>query len=234
MLKEQLTMFYSVSPKTPSRRSRQRESDHLSEDDESPEFGQPCEIQVGQQIRSIRVRRGLSIRALADMSDLSPNTLSLIERGKTSPSVNTLQQIAHSLQLPITAFFESRNSDIRVVHQKAGLRPGIVLKHGIMKDLGVGMPRLGAEPLIITLESKADSGQTPIVHTGREFVYCLEGHILYTIENEEFELSPGDSLLFDAYLPHRWKNTDNTPSRALIVLCPLDNRDNPIERHFNK
>jgi quercetin dioxygenase-like cupin family protein len=95
------------------------------------------------------------------------------------------------------------------------------------------MPRFGAEPLIVTLEPGADSGRTPIVHTGREFVYCLEGHIAYTVESDTYPLQPGDSLLFEAYLPHRWRNLDLTPSRMLLVLCPLDERDQPTERHFS-
>ncbi len=60
-----------------------------------------------------------------------------------------------------------------------------------------------AEPFIVTLEPNADSGPTPIVHTGREFVYCIEGRLAYTIEERTFILEPGDSLLFEAFLPHR-------------------------------
>jgi hypothetical protein len=40
--------------------------------------------------------------------------------------------------------------------------------------------------------------------------------------------------MFDAYLPHRWKNMDATPARNLLVLCPLDERDRPADRHFKK
>jgi hypothetical protein len=45
-------------------------------------------------------------------------------------------------------------------------------------------------------------------------------------------LEPGDSLLFEAYLPHCWKNEDPKSSRVLLVLCPLDERDQPTQRHF--
>ena len=72
----------------------------------------------------------------------------------------------------------------------------------------------------------------PIVHTGREFVYCLEGNIAYTVDSEMYTLGPGDSLFFEAYLPHRWKNVDSTPSRVLLMLCSSDERDQPVQRHF--
>ena len=94
------------------------------------------------------------------------------------------------------------------------------------------MPRIGVEPLLITLKPKADSGKSPIVHTGREFVYCLDGHITYFIDNQPYPLEPGDSLMFEAYLPHRWRNEAETESRLLLVLCPMDERDQPTERHF--
>jgi transcriptional regulator with XRE-family HTH domain len=192
------------------------------------------DIDVGRRIREVRMGRGHSIRALAGLSKLNVNTLSLIENGHTSPSVSTLQQIAQTLQVPLSAFFESDHGNKKLVYQQAGERPHATFAHGMMEDLGAGMPRFGAEPIIVTLEPKTDSGKTPIVHTGREFVYCLEGHISYHVDDQTYQLSPGDSLLFEAYLPHRWNNEDETASRLLLVLCPLDERDQPSERHFGR
>jgi transcriptional regulator with XRE-family HTH domain len=192
------------------------------------------EISVGQHLREIRVMRRLSMRALAEQSGLNVNTLSLIENEHTSPSVSTLQQLAQTLQVPISEFFQTNHGSKQLVHQKHGKRPRVAFAHSIMEDLAAGMPRFGAEPIIVTLEPDADSGKRPIVHTGREFVYCLEGHIAYTVDNEKYLLEPGDSLIFEAYLPHHWKNADSTRSRALLVLCPMDERDQPKERHFTR
>jgi transcriptional regulator with XRE-family HTH domain len=191
------------------------------------------EINVGRRLRELRAGRGLSLRSLAEKSGLNVNTLSMIENQRTSPSVSTLQQLAQTLQVSISAFFETNQANKQVVHQKGGARPIAKFTHGFIEDLGAGMARLGAEPLIMTVAPHADSGKSPIVHTGREFVYCLEGCIAYSVDTETFQLEPGDSLLFEAYLPHHWKNLDATPSRALLVLCPMDERDNPTERHFS-
>lgn len=189
-------------------------------------------IDVGRRLREIRMGRGLSIRALAESSKLNVNTLSLIENGRTSPSVSTLQLIAQTLQVPISAFFETDHGQKKVVYQRSGSRPHAVFTHGLVEDLGAGMTHFGAEPLIVTLKPKADSGKTPIVHTGREFVYCLEGRIVYHVDDQAYELKPGDSLLFEAYLPHHWQNEAEFKSRLLLVLCPMDERDQPSERHF--
>lgn len=189
-------------------------------------------IDVGARLRMLRAGAGLSIRALAEMSGLNVNTLSLIENGKTSPSVSTLQQLAGALGVQVTEFFVTEQGDKTAVYQRHGVRPRALFEYGVMEDLGAGMSRFGAEPLIVTLEANAGSGKNPIVHTGREFVYCLEGRIAYTVDDETYLLEPGDSLLFEAYLPHQWKNADARPSRVLLVLCPLDERDQPAQRHF--
>jgi transcriptional regulator with XRE-family HTH domain len=192
------------------------------------------EINVGQRLREIRAARRLSIRALAELSGLNVNTLSLIENGHTSPSVSTLQQLAQGLQIPITTLFETGRGNKELVHQKHDSRPRVAFEHGFMEDLSAGMPRFGAEPIIVMLEGNADSGKRTIVHTGREFVYCLEGHVAYVVDGERYLLDAGDSLVFEAYLPHQWRNVDSTPSRLLLVLCPMDDRDHPTERHFSR
>jgi transcriptional regulator with XRE-family HTH domain len=218
----------TVPPK--SRRSTK----HPARSSSKTRAGAVPEVNVGQRLHELRRERDLSIRALAERSGLNVNTFSLIENGKTSPSVSTLQQIAQALQVPIGAFFESKHGHKKVAYQKAGQRPHAAFTHGEVWDLGAGMPRQGAEPLIITLNALADSGEHPIVHTGREFVYCLEGRVAYGVGDETYPLDPGDSLMFEAYLPHRWQNLNETPSRVLLVLCPMDERDQPTERHLGR
>lgn len=189
-------------------------------------------VDVGQRLRELRNERSLSIRTLAEKSQLNVNTLSMIENGKTSPSVATLQQLAFALETPIAAFFEMSAPQNQIAYQKVGQRPIIAIAHGTLEDLGAGMISREAEPFLMVLEAHAESGPTPIVHTGREFVFCLEGRLAYTIEDQTFLLEPGDSLLFEAHLPHRWQNVGETPTRSLLVLCPSDEHDRPTERHF--
>ena len=187
---------------------------------------------VGQQLRKMRKAQRLSIRALAEISGLSVNTLSLIENAKTSPSVSTLHQLAESLDVPITAFFEYERSKRTIVYQKAGARQQLIFSQGRVEKLSEGMSLMGSEPFITKLEPGANSGTTPIEFPGREFIYCLEGHITYTIEGESYPLAPGDSLIFDAYTPHTWRNTAPTSSSALLVVCPEESLDDPPERYL--
>jgi len=192
------------------------------------------EVHVGRRLRQLRNERGLSIRSLADLSGLNVNTLSMIENGKTSPSVSTLQQIAAALQTPITAFFEIEQYTEKVIFQKAGQRQLAAFSHGTLTNLSAGFSRPELEPFYVTLEPQADSGETPIVHTGLEFIFCLEGRLEYEVEGQHFILEVGDSLIFEAHLPHRWRNAGETPSHSLLFLCAMDERDRPDERHFTQ
>jgi transcriptional regulator with XRE-family HTH domain len=190
------------------------------------------EIDVGRNLHDLRIQNGLSIRALAKLSGLNVNTLSLIENGKTSPSVSTLQQLASALAVPITAFFETHIARNSISYQKSGYRPQAAFGYGSLADLGAGLTLQGGQPLLVSLKPKANSGPTPIVHTGHEFVFCLEGQLAYTVEDKTYILDPGDSLLFEAHLPHHWKNVGDEISRSLLIMCPADESDHPTVRHF--
>jgi quercetin dioxygenase-like cupin family protein len=133
----------------------------------------------------------------------------------------------------MTTFFEAREPKNKIIHYKASQRPSVAFSHGILEDLGAGMPRRGVETFLVTLKPSSGSGENHIVHTGREIVFCLEGQLAYTVEDQTYLLEPGDSLVFEAHLPHRWQNVGANLTRSLLVLCPSDEQDRPTERHFS-
>jgi transcriptional regulator with XRE-family HTH domain len=190
------------------------------------------EVDVGRNLRRLRRAKRLSLRDLAARSGLAINTLSLIENNKTSPSVSTLQQLAIGLAEPIVSFFETAPPAEKVVHLKQDHRSKANFDHGTCELMGSGFPDQRLQPMLVTLHPGADSGQAPVVHTGLEFVYCLAGVVDYEIEGETYRLEPGDSLLFEAHIPHRWQNPQSQPARALMVLSPSDEHDRASERHF--
>jgi transcriptional regulator with XRE-family HTH domain/predicted Fe-Mo cluster-binding NifX family protein len=193
----------------------------------------PAEVLVGRKLRELRIRQGLSLRALAARSGLNVNTLSLVENGKSSPSVSTLQQLALALDVPIALFFESEPAEKRIVFTAADQRPQATFGNTRMQNLGKDLVSNAVQPFIVTLKPGMGSGERLIVHTGHEFVYCLSGFIQYHIENDDFQLNPGDSLLFQAHLPHCWENKGTETAQILLVLYPSDEREEPGGRHFS-
>ncbi|NMC14280.1 MAG: cupin domain-containing protein [Chloroflexi bacterium] len=189
-------------------------------------------VDIGQRLREIRSERGISIRELARKSKLNVNTVSAIENGKNSPNVETLQQLAFALGIHIAAFFEDNTPNKKIAYYQLNQRPRIAFAHGVLEDLSAGMSARGIEAFLVMLKPHSNSGDNLMVHTGREVIFCLEGQLTYTIEDQVFLLNPGDSLFFEAHLPHRWQNNGATPTRSLLVICPADEQDRPTEQHF--
>ena len=188
-------------------------------------------VNVGGRLRELRTGRGLSIRELGRQSNLSANALSMIERGKTSPSVSTLYKLADALGLPVTTFFGSETERETVVYCKADERTRIPFQRGTWEGLG-GENFVGrVEPFVLTLESGANSGLFEMQHTGHEFVLCLRGELEYQVEDKFYNLQPGDSLMFSARLRHRWRNTGGNVTNALFLLSGFAEGERPAPMH---
>ncbi len=191
-------------------------------------------VNVGGRLRELRTERGLSIRELARKSSLSANALSMIERGKTSPSVSTLYKLADALGIPITSFFGGEEKRDSVVFVKADERTRIPFQRGIWEGLG-GENFIGrVEPFVLTLESGATSGPYTMVHTGHEFVICLRGELEYQVEDKYYNLEAGDSLMFSARLRHRWRNAVGNVTNALFLLSGFAEGERPSPMHMIK
>lgn len=188
-------------------------------------------IEVGSRLRELRLERDMSMRALARASGLSTNALSMIERGRTSPSVSTLYKISDALGVPITAFFRLEPPRQQVVFRKSNERRRVPFPRGIWEGLGGESFTGGLEPFMLTLEPGASSGRFGMLHSGHEFVLCLTGEVEYEVEEQRFLLQPGDSLLFAAQLRHRWRNAGKSTAQAIIALTCFERGESPSEFH---
>lgn len=198
------------------------------------EIGGPdaLSVNVGVALRKLREERNLSLRALARESGISANALSMIERGRSSPSVSTLYKVAGALGVSITTLFHDEPERREIVFRKAAARTRVPFTRGIWEGLGGEMFTGRVEPFAITLESGAHSGVKTIVHTGHEFVLCLRGQLEYQVENQTFRLEAGDSLLFASRLTHRWRNPGPTVTNAIFVLSCFEEGEHPSEHHL--
>jgi len=191
-------------------------------------------VNIGERLRELREARNISMRALAARSGLSANALSMIERGRASPSVSTLYKLADALGISITSFFSSDSERKQVVFLKANERTRMSFTRGVFEGLG-GEQFVGrVEPFLLTLESNANSGPRSMTHTGHEFVFCLRGELEYQVERQIYQLSAGDSLLFAAQLKHRWKNVGGNVVTALIIISGFEEGEQLHAMHWKK
>ncbi len=191
-------------------------------------------VDVGLRLHELREAQKISMRALATRSGLSANALSMIERGRTSPSVSTLYKLADALGVPVTEFFAPGADKQRSILVRADERTRVPFAHGVWEGLGGEKFTGRVEPFVMSLETGASSGTHPMVHTGHEFVYVLRGKLDYMVEDKRYEMAPGDSLLFAAQLHHRWRNAGNTVTNVLIVLSGYQEGERPDKLHWQK
>lgn len=175
---------------------------------------------VGQRIRELRTKKDLSLRALAELSGLSTNAISLIERGDNSPTVSSLHSLANALAVPVTAFFEQR-TDGQVIHTMKNCRPTSETAGVRMENLGSGLPHQSIEPFLMTIEPAGSSTSSQITHAGEELVYVLKGTLVCMIKDQEYVLEKGDSLLFLASQPHIYRNQTSRAAQILIIFQPM-------------
>ena len=190
-------------------------------------------VSVGQRLREYRIERGFSIKTLAERSGLAVNTLSLIENQKTSPSVNTLEQLARALSIPLASLFEPVSEEQHLILTNPSQRREMMVDGIRVEDCGLSLVNSPVQPFIVTMPPGKDSGKHAIVHTGHEFIYCLSGVIHYHVDGKKHILHAGDSLLFEARLPHQWMNGGDSPAVYLLLMVPGDSKDVPGEVHFS-
>jgi transcriptional regulator with XRE-family HTH domain len=186
---------------------------------------------LGTRLRDLRRERNLSQRDLAERAGLSPNAISLIERDEISPSVATMQRLAGALNVRMSYFFDSHD-EMHVVYSRAERRPEIASKDVRIEGLGAKLNGQEMEPFLVTLAPGADTCNTPVVHAGHEFVCCLEGRLEYLVAGTAYPLESGEYLMFEANLPHCWRNATELEARFLLVLHSPSGPGDPAQGHF--
>ena len=175
-------------------------------------------LDIGSKLKAIRGEKRISLRTLAKLSGLSVNTLSLIERNITSPTVNTLYSISRALGVKINYFFDEERIE-EAIFAKKGQRKQVETKdRGIrFESLGTGLIQQSLEAYTLTAAKGAKSGSKGVSHLGDELVFCLQGKFQFEIKKEKYTLEEGDSLLFKGSLPQQWENIGNGDSVLLMV-----------------
>ena len=183
---------------------------------------------IGHEVRRFREKLNITISELAKAANMSAGMLSKIENGATSPSLSSLQSLSRALQVPVTSLFRSFEEVRDATFVKAG--EGLKIERrgtraGHQYQL-LGHTRDGpllVEPYLVTLTETSDV--FPVFqHEGIEFLYMLEGEVGYRHGDKVYPLTPGDSLFFDADVPHGPEELRQLPIRFLSIISHMRDR----------
>jgi transcriptional regulator with XRE-family HTH domain len=183
----------------------------------------PLERYLGSTIRELRRKHGLTIADISERSGISRGMLSRIETGRTATSLDTLSRLAQGLGVSLSALF--RNYDVadggvQLVKKGKGME---VVRRGTRSGHTYSLlaydqgPTRLFEPFLITIEKPSET--FPVFeHAGVEFIYMLEGHMLYRHGKNVYDLTPGDALTFNGEVPHGPEKLAKCPIRFITVM----------------
>jgi transcriptional regulator with XRE-family HTH domain len=157
---------------------------------------------IGTKIRIERKKSGLTLGQLAKRVGISLITLQRIEKGKSSPSVILLSEIAQCLNKPIFSFFEDREKPF--VHIKR--KNQRYISSPMLKIKLIGPRKMIADNIVVTYgELKKGKRIDPHTNRGIEFNYNIEGRSELNLNGQSHFLEAGDSSAFNARLEHSLK-----------------------------
>lgn len=178
---------------------------------------------LGLQIRRQRQAQGLKITDVARIAGISQGMLSKIENAQVSTSLDTLTRLCDVLGLPMSKLFsqyDQQGGGALLVTSGEGLE---VVRRGTEKGHTYQLlnhtrgPKKSFEAYLITMDDAAEEFPT-FSHPGTEFIHLLEGRLIYRHGNQLYPMGPGDSLTFDAEVPHGPETLIEVPLRLLSIM----------------
>ena len=170
---------------------------------------------VGRKIRVKRAERGYTLQGVADQIGMSAAMLSLVERGKTAPSVGTLVAVCSVLDLRVPEILGNIAPTEQVLTKLASqvTRNLHRVLHRVVTDDN-------AHGLQITVnEYPRGSANSPeaITHEGYEYGLVLDGELEVTLDGRKHLLEAGDLISYGSSQPHRIVNRGKKRATAIWI-----------------
>jgi len=178
---------------------------------------------IGQRIRELRRKKGMSLDEVARQSGFAKSYLSQIENRRREPSISALSQVAHVLGVDVLylltgevqgALPESLTIVKKEKRKSVDLAPGS--PSYLYESITYNRPDGVMEGFIVTVGPQFPPG--PFVHEGQELAYVLEGKQEFFYNGKSYFFAKGDSYYFDSAKPHYARAVGKKPAKILVVF----------------
>lgn len=175
---------------------------------------------IGQRLLTLRTRLGLSQRALGRRAGVSNATISLIEHGRTDPSVGLLKRILDAMGLSFAEFFSPQvgvaGKYFYTQEELCEIGSGPISYRQVGGDLRDGKLQI----LYERYRPGADTGRSMLSHEAEEGGIVLAGRLEVTVNDQVRTLRAGDAYRFNSRLPHRFRNTGSDDCIVVSACTP--------------
>ena len=176
-------------------------------------------IEIAQRLAGLRDLLGIGAEEVAAVCNVSTEEYLGFESGKKDIPVSVLQNISKNYKVELTALLFGEEPNIKTYFltragQGTAMERSKAYKY---QSLAAGFAGRKADPFIVSVEPSADEMHLNS-HNGQEFNFVLEGKMLLNVGGHELILNEGDSLYFDATMPHGMKALDGKPVKFLAII----------------
>ncbi|GAB0169390.1 XRE family transcriptional regulator [Lysinibacillus sp. CTST325] len=178
---------------------------------------------IGAKMKSLRKERKLTLKQIADQTNLSISFLSQVERSKSSITIESLKKISEVLGVNPSYFFSESDEQTApsTVMRNIINKTNTMHNQFFYRDLARNVENPLFNPILVLLNPGANR-EDSYSHSGQEFLYVLEGTLTIVIDTEEHDLNPYDCIFLDSTTPHNWINkTDSTVKFLCISSIPV-------------
>ena len=180
-------------------------------------------MDIGQNIKTYRKNKGLSLTKVAELTGYSVSFLSQIERNIANPSINSLKKISDVLGIQLAYFFndqENGQTDEKQYVVRTYNRKKLANQESKV-EMYLLSPNLNnkIELILIIAQPGGKSGDY-YRHKGEECGFVIKGSLCLDLGGQSFDLDEGDTIQFNCDTPHKWKNKGLDVSVSLWAITP--------------
>jgi mannose-6-phosphate isomerase-like protein (cupin superfamily) len=161
----------------------------------------------------------LTLKGLADSTDLTASFLSQVERNQVLPSIVTLRKLARALDVTPGRLMDGADEYDPVVRRDSRMRIQLPNAETYRECLTPGLNHR-LQVFSVKLEPGERSSEEALQHSSEEFMLVLSGALEVHLGDKEFHLEAGDTIHYSATLPHLLRAVGDTPTEFIVVNTP--------------
>lgn len=182
-------------------------------------------MKIGNRLKALRKTKRMTLRELAEKSGVQIATLCRMEHGIMTGTLESHMNITRALGMSLADFYreiENEHKTVDFIGRGKTHKPIVHSKEAVIEMLTARLSGKKMMPVLIRLKNNAETPEEQCAPETEKFLYLLEGEIRAEIGRKKHELRKGDSMYFDASLPHTFHSIGEAEALALCVLTPFE------------